>query len=750
MRYKGESVPTIADVARRAGVSPVTVSRVLNGTARVHPTTRDAVERVIAELGYVPNGVARGLRSRRTSTLGLIVPDIGNPLWTAVARGVEDAARSHGYAVFLGNTDENPTRQAQYLQTMLGQRVAGLIIVPCEADARDFIPLQEQGIPVVTVERVFHSWDTDAVTTDVVAGARALVHHLAALGRTRIAVLSGPVTLSSADDCVAGYCLARQELGLPIEPKMIRRGECRTVSGAYMTNQLLDEGVQFDAILAVNSALALGALEALQRHGLRVPDDVALVCFDDLGMLSVSLPFMTVIAQPGYEMGSNAAQLLFSRLHSTQFLPPRRVVLPTRLIVRYSCGFHLKHAKEQPCLSPPILHASMTQGVLIKPLGDAERHAGYAYLDGAGMGLSGQAPRPADYDKPNIERLLRILRHEEADRVPHLNLWVTSRAVYEYVLGRSLRDAQPTRTPDLPPGSPEDHVEFAARLGMDAVACNFIWQPNNLFARSSDGSMCYVGGSLRSWSDLDKLEPPPVLADQLDILERYLRAAQGTGVGIVASFSSFFDCAMRAVGTIEALYLFYDDRPFLEALMNILLEHQQRVMRAVCDRFAEDLAFVLVKDEIAHNVGLMIRPDMFEEMFVPRMRQLIAPAKEHGKPVGLYTRGRMEKVLPILERIGFDIVLPMEPECNDLVHLKHQWRGRMAFIGGIPLSLLTYGSWEKIEETVQEACTQLAPGGGYVLGASGPIAEGVPPQNVWVMAQAAHKYGRYARPNETK
>jgi uroporphyrinogen decarboxylase len=110
----------------------------------------------------------------------------------------------------------------------------------------------------------------------------------------------------------------------------------------------------------------------------------------------------------------------------------------------------------------------------------------------------------------------------------------------------------------------------------------------------------------------------------------------------------------------------------------------------------------------------------------------------------------MEKVLPILERIGFDIVLPMEPECNDLVHLKHQWRGRMAFIGGIPLSLLTYGSWEKIEETVQEACTQLAPGGGYVLGASGPIAEGVPPQNVWVMAQAAHKYGRYARPNETK
>lgn len=743
-------MPTIADVARRAGVSPVTVSRVLNGTARVHPATRDAVERVIAELGYVPNVVARGLRSRRTGTLGLILPDIGNPLWTAVARGVEDAARSHGYAVFLGNTDENPTRQERYLQMMLGQRVEGLIIVPCEADARDCISLQERGIPVVAVERVFQGWDTDAVTTDVAAGARALVHHLVALGRTRIAVLSGPVALSSADDCVAGYCLALQELGLPRDPKMIRRGELRAVSGVHMTDQLLDEASPLDAILAMNSALALGALDALQRRGLRVPEDIALVCFDDLGVLSISFPFMTVVAQPGYEMGSNAAQLLFSRLHSTQFLPPRHVVLPTRLIVRYSCGYHLRNSAEQPRLSLSALYTTATQGVLIKPLSDTERYTGYACLSAADGGLAGQVLRTADYDRPNLERLLRVLRYEEADRVPHLSLWVTSRAVYEYVLGRSLRDAQPSRLPELPPGSPEEHVEFATRLGMDAVACHFIWQPNNLFARSSDGSICYVGGSVRSWNDLDKLEPPPVLADQLDILERYLRAAQGSGVGVVASFSSFFDCAMRAVGTIEALYLFYDDRPFLEALMNILLDHQQRVMRAVCDRFAEHLAFVLVKDEIAHNVGLMIRPDMFEEMFVPRMQQLIAPAKEHGKLVGLYTRGRMEKVLPILERIGFDLVLPMEPECNDLVHLKHQWHGRMAFIGGIPLSLLTYGSWEKIEEAVRETCAQLAPGGGYVLGASGPIPEGVPPQNVWMMAQAVHKYGRYARLNEAK
>jgi uroporphyrinogen decarboxylase len=248
---------------------------------------------------------------------------------------------------------------------------------------------------------------------------------------------------------------------------------------------------------------------------------------------------------------------------------------------------------------------------------------------------------------------------------------------------------------------------------------------------------------VRTWADLDNLEPPPALSDQLNVLERYLRAAHGTGVGVFANFTSFFDSAMRAVGVIEALYLFYDDRHFLEALMDTLLGHQERVMRAVCDRFASELAFVLVNDEIAHNVGLMIRPDMFEEMVPPRMQRLIAPAREHGKLTGLHTRGRMDKVLPILQRTGFDVVHPVEPECNDLGELKQQWRGKMAFVGGIPQSLLAYGSWEKVEETVREQCARLATGGGYVLGASGPITEGIPPQNFWAMVQAAHKYGSY-------
>ena len=252
---------------------------------------------------------------------------------------------------------------------------------------------------------------------------------------------------------------------------------------------------------------------------------------------------------------------------------------------------------------------------------------------------------------------------------------------------------------------------------------------------------------MRTWADLDNLEPPPDLACQLDVLERYLRAAQGTGVGVLANFTSFFDSAMRAVGVIEALYLFYDDRPFLEALMDALLDHQERVLRAVCDRFAADLALVLVNDEIAHNVGLMIRPDMFEEMFPQRMQRLIAPAKEHGKLTGLHTRGRMEKVLPILQRIGFDVAQPMEPECNRSAWSSSRTVGvpRWLSWAGFP-SLCSHAErsgWERIEEAVRDHCARLAPGGGYVLGASGPFCDGIAPQNVWAMVQAAHQYGSY-------
>jgi len=341
----------------------------------------------------------------------------------------------------------------------------------------------------------------------------------------------------------------------------------------------------------------------------------------------------------------------------------------------------------------------------------------------------------------DINRLLKTFRHEPVDRVPHLEFWITSKAVYEYVLERRLNYEIVDAAVGEQSISPEDHVEFAARLGMDAVLCNFSWRPNNVFATASDGTSHYVDGSLKTAADLDNIQPPPPLDAQLRYLERYLRAAGGSGVGICANFTSFFDSTLLAVGVTEALGRFCSDRAFLERVMDRLLDHQEKVMDAVCARFGAELAFVLVNDDIAYNSGLLIRPALFREIFPHRMRRLIAPAKAAGKLLAMHTDGKMEKILPMLHEIGFDAVHPIEPESNDIFTLKREWAGRLAFVGNIPTPLLAYGSKEQIEETVREYCRCLGPGSGWVLGSSTSIMDGVPPANFVAMVEAAHQYG---------
>jgi LacI family transcriptional regulator len=329
---------TIADVAKRAGVSPVTVSRVINGARNVNSATRDKVERAIRELHYVPNSAARSLRSKRTNALALLVPDITNPFWTTVARGVEDAAQSGGYSILLCNTDEDPAKQQHYIDVVISQRVDGVIIAPYSADARKLKRLREREIPAVVVDRRIQGWEVDTVIGDSISGARALVKHLIGLGHQRIAVLSGPLNTSSAEDRVTGYTIALTEAGIPINQRMIRRGEFKTSSGEMLTNQLLEEGLHPTAIFATNNSIAMGVIDAVDRCGLRIPQDIALVSFDDIPLLSHVFPFLTVAVQPAYEMGIKAAQLLLSRLNGEPDSQPCQIVLPTCLIVRYSCG----------------------------------------------------------------------------------------------------------------------------------------------------------------------------------------------------------------------------------------------------------------------------------------------------------------------------------------------------------------------------------------------------------------------------
>jgi len=713
-------LPTIHDVAKRAGVSPVTVSRVINNAGNVSAATREKVELAIEELGYVPSVMARSLRSKRTRTLALIVSDVTNPFWTTVARGLEDTARSRDYSVFLYNTDENPLKQRRCLEVVVAQQVDGVIIAPYDSDAQNLAQLRQRNIPTVIIDRRIEGWDVDSVRGDSLSGAKALIQHLISLGHQCIAMISGPAKTSTAEDRVAGYCMALAEARIPLDTRLIRRGEYRTLSGEELTLRLLDEGLNPTAIFAANQFIALGVINAVEKRGLRIPQDIALVCFDDLPDVSRLFPFLTVVVQPAYDMGVHAAQLLLSRLDSEVSLQPRHVVLPTRLIVRHSCGSRLQGSDHPPFSLPLPKEAWAEVSIMVKPLSPAEQRD----CSGSITGLAISVPNKrrgglSDYDRSDVNRLLKVLQHQEADRVPHLEFWVTSKSVYEYVLERELKydpvDARVGRQSI----TPKDHVEFAMRLGMDAVTCDFSWRPDNP----------------------DDLEPLPSLADQLGYLERYLRAAQGTGVGVMASFTSFFDNAMLAVGNPS--HMSHDGRPLLERVMDILLNHQEKVMRVVCDRFADDLALVMVSDDVAHRAGLMIHPDVFMEIFPQRMKRLIAPAKAHGKLVVLHTAGRMDNVLPILHDIGFDAVHPIEPESNDIFSIRKEWAGRMALVGNIPTGLLTHGGKEEIEEKVREYCVNLASNGGYVLGSSNGIGEGIPPQNFVAMTQAVHKYGRY-------
>lgn len=327
---------TIRDVAKRAGVAPITVSRVINRSRNVSEATRARVQEAIDELGYVPNRLARSLRLKRTHTLALVVTDITNPFWTTVVRGVEDAAQDAGFNVILCNTDECEAKQEQYLDILLQKRVDGIVLVPARASAKLVDWIQRQTTPVVVLDRRVPSVRADVVRGDSEGGAYQLVRHLLSLGHRQIAVLSGPKDVSTAADRVDGYCRALAEAGLEIRADWIRYGSFSQASGYEMAQQVLAASPRPTALFAINNFIAIGALRALRDAGLRVPEDMSVVTFDDRTSGLVTEPFLTVADQPAYEMGQKAADLLLTRLSGSAGNGYQEIVLPIEITVRRS------------------------------------------------------------------------------------------------------------------------------------------------------------------------------------------------------------------------------------------------------------------------------------------------------------------------------------------------------------------------------------------------------------------------------
>ncbi len=329
---------TLRDVARVAGVHPGTVSRALNPETRglVNERTAERVLDAAKELGYRPNPIARGLRTNRSHTIGVLVPDLMNPLFAAVVRGIEDGLRDGGYTPLIANTDNDTDRERVAFEAMSARQVDGFIAATATRDhwlLADAVPL---GAKVVLVNRRVDSDALPAVTGDDHEGVRLAVEHLTALGHRRIAHLAGSQALYTGWSRHQGFVDAMLAARLEPDRSLIVFSEVFTErEGARCCGELLDRHSEFTAIVAGNDLLALGCYDALEERGLRCPADVSVVGYNDMPFVDRFRPPLTTVRVPHYELGATAAQLMLEQLHGVD-APPRQLLLAPELVVRGS------------------------------------------------------------------------------------------------------------------------------------------------------------------------------------------------------------------------------------------------------------------------------------------------------------------------------------------------------------------------------------------------------------------------------
>ena len=337
-RARAGGTVTLRDVAAAAGVHPATASRALNPDTRalVNGETAQRVLDAATAIGYRPNSIARGLKTSRSYTIGVVVPDLQNPLFPPIARGIEDRLEPAGYTSLLANTDNDPERERLSFDALQARQVDGFIT----ASARREHPLLEElaanGRPVVLVNRTTDDASLPSAVPDDRDGMRQAVEHIVGLGHRRIAHVAGPFTLSTGIHRHEGFVQAMEAVGLAVDPDLVAVGDRFTeAEGARLCRELLEAGREFTAVLAGNDLLALGCIDAVGEAGLDCPRDISVVGFNDMDWSARFSPPLTTVRVPHHALGMAAADLLLERLAEPQ-TPVRHVVLPVELVVRGS------------------------------------------------------------------------------------------------------------------------------------------------------------------------------------------------------------------------------------------------------------------------------------------------------------------------------------------------------------------------------------------------------------------------------
>jgi LacI family transcriptional regulator len=327
---------SLRDVAKAAKVSVGTVSNVLNRPEVVAPETLARVQGTIKDLGFVPNGFARHLRSGHSRTLGLIVPDVANPFFTEVARGVEDAAIKRDYAVFLCNSDESASKEDRYINVLIEQQVRGVLITPTDVKSDRLDAMRDRGIAVALVDREIKGRKQCSVSVDDVHGGQLGIEYLTGLGHTDIAWVCGPDSIPQVADRGAGVAKAAKFAGAKVET--IRVSLMNTTQGEEAAKKILALKTTPTAIFCANDLVALGVMRTLRENKFKIPEQVSVLGYDDIEFAASAAVPLSSISQPAYQMGVTAADLLLNECEEAETHEHQQIRFQPQLVERASTG----------------------------------------------------------------------------------------------------------------------------------------------------------------------------------------------------------------------------------------------------------------------------------------------------------------------------------------------------------------------------------------------------------------------------
>jgi LacI family transcriptional regulator len=348
---------TLRHIAKQVGVSVTTVSRVLNGLAvqyRINEETAKAIQRAAKELGYEPNHVARGLRTRQTFTIGLIIPDISNPFFSTVARNIEVETRKAGYSIILCDTQEDTHLELESISLLQNRKVDGLIVCPAGYESEHLKSIVTSQLPMVIVDRHFSDLDCPYVISDNYGGAVSAVSHFIDKNHRLIGCIQGRILTSVNDNRVRGYRDTLTKNGVPIDDSFIVGDSFGERNGYVGAKILLNRSPRPTALFATSNLISLGALRAITEEGLKIPADLSVISFDDQPYSDYLATPMTTVAQQTTEMGQIAAKLLMTQMHGKRSSGPEGVVLPTKLILRHSVKKLATHRKQKSEQEAPV------------------------------------------------------------------------------------------------------------------------------------------------------------------------------------------------------------------------------------------------------------------------------------------------------------------------------------------------------------------------------------------------------------